>query len=69
MWDRQAGGGAEVLELFPNEEVLEGVLLIRVGHAMRDKGSFAIDQENVTVLPLAQWVVMEGTFVIGDEEW
>ncbi len=69
MWDGQVGCGAEILELFPDEEVLEGMLFIRAGHAKRDKGSFAIDQENVTVLPLAQWVVMEGAFIVGDDEW
>ncbi len=55
--------------MFPHEEVLEGVVLIRVWHAMRDKSFFAIDHENVTVLRLAKWVAMEGAFIVGDNEW
>ncbi len=54
--------------MFPNEEILEGVVPIQVWQLIRDKSFFAIDHEKVTVLLLAKWVAMEGAFIIGDDE-
>ncbi len=42
---------------------------LRAWQSERDESFVAIDHENVTVLPVVEWVVMEGKVAVGDDEW
>ncbi len=69
LWDGEAGCGAEIAKVFPDEEILEGRVPIRAWQSERDESFVAIDHENVTVFPIIERVVMEGEVAVGDKEW